>query len=132
MAAKLKLIKKFGLTPPSGRRAAALAPAAPPAVVATLDLSVTKSGGPVATSIEVGSSGSDDQRFTDQQLKSGPVAATLLKGNTYTVVWQGAFVHPGSATLAVLATDSKGNVFLNKKVAVKNPPDGPTFTRVVI
>ncbi|MEP7012933.1 MAG: hypothetical protein ABJC13_21635 [Acidobacteriota bacterium] len=131
MAAKLKLIKKFGLTPPSGRRAA-LAPAAPPAVVATVEFSVTKTGGPVATSIEVGSSGSDDQRFTDQQLKAGTVKATLLKGNTYTVVWQGAFVHPGSATLAVVATDSKGKVFLNKKVAVKNPPDGPTFTRVVI
>lgn len=131
MAARLKLIKKFGLTPPSGRRAAP-ALAAAPTVVATVELSVTKSGGPVATSIEVGSSGSDDQRFTDQQLNAGPVSMALLKGNIYTIVWQGAFVHPGSATLAVVATDTTGNVFVKKKVVAKNPPTGPTFTFVVL
>jgi hypothetical protein len=149
---KLKTIRKFGLTPPapappSTAKKAAVKPgaakksaakkgfaAAAPAsnVVATLELSVTKSGGPVATSIEVGSSGDDDQRFSDAQLTPGPVVMSLLLGNTYVVVWQGAFVAPGRATLKVKATDAKGNVFLSKSVVANRPPLDKTFTIVVL
>lgn len=133
MAKKLKLIKKFGLTPPPAKPKKQAAKAAgPPAVVATLELSVTKNGGPVATSTEVGSSGNDDRGFTDQQLTPGPVQMPLLKGNFYTVVWQGAFVKPGSATLHVKATNAGGGVFVQKSVAAKRPPLGKTFTLVVL
>jgi hypothetical protein len=144
MAQELRSIQKLGLnthqasdTAGADSTAAAAAPlAAPPvapvAVVATLELSVTKTGGPVATFVEVGSSGSDDQVFTDHQLDPGPAQMPLLRGNFYTVVWRGAFVAPGTATLHVLATRANGTVLVQKDVPVSHPPNNSPFTIVVL
>lgn len=144
MAQELRSIQKIGLnthqatdTAGVGVTAAGSAPlAAPPVapvtVVATLELSVTKTGGPVATFVEVGSSGSDDQVFNDHQLDPGPAQKPLLQGNFYTVVWRGAFVEPGTATLHVLAKRANGTVFVQKDVKVSHPPTNSPFTIVVL
>lgn len=155
MAQELRSIQKLGLnahqaadttvadSTPAGAAAPSMAPAAAPmtpaappmapaAVVATLALSVTKTGGPVATFAEVGSSGSDDQVFNDHQLDPGPAQMPLLQGNFYTVVWRGAFVAPGTATLHVLATRADGTVLVQKDVPVSHPPTNSPFTIVVL
>jgi hypothetical protein len=67
----------------------------------TLSISVTKQGGPVATSAEVTSTGSDDESFSDSQLTPGPALKPLDPANSYTIVWTGAFAGTGSATLIV-------------------------------
>lgn len=99
---------------------------------ATLRLSVTKTGGPVATFVEVGSSGSDDQVFSDHQLDPGPVQKPLLQGNFYTVVWRGAFVAPGTATLHLRMTRADGTVLVQEDVPVAHPPTNSPFTIVVL
>ncbi|HEX2551722.1 MAG TPA: hypothetical protein VHK64_09025 [Nocardioidaceae bacterium] len=102
------------------------------AVVGTLELSVTKTGGPVATFAEVGSSGIDDQVFNDHELDPGPARKPLLQGNFYTVVWRGAFVAPGTAILHVRATRANGTVIVQKDVPVTHPPTNSPFTIVVL
>jgi len=138
MAQELRSIQKLGLNSHQAAVANVVpappgAPApAPAAAVATLQLSVTKTGGPVATFIEVGSSGTDDQVFNDHQLDPGPAQMPLLQGNFYTVVWRGAFVAPGSATLHVLAKRTDGTVIVQKDVPVEHPPINSPFTIVVL
>ena len=90
----------------------------------TLELTVTKTGGPVVTAVEVGSTGSDDESFSDNQLTPGPARKQLNGNNTYALVWTGAFVTKGSATLHVKANNSKS-------VAV-NGEAGDTFFRSVL
>lgn len=138
MAQELRSIKKLGLNAhlavgaPAAADANILAvpPAAPAEAIGTLQLSVTKTGGPVATFVEVGSSGDDDQVFNDSQLDPGPVQMPLLQGNFYNVVWRGAFVAPGNATLHILATRTDGTVLLQKEVAADHPPINSPFTIV--
>jgi hypothetical protein len=145
MAHELRSIQKLGLNAhlaPAAAPAANAAganilaaptpPVAPTAVVATLQLSVTKTGGPVATFAEVGSSGTDGQVFDDHDLDPGPAQKPLLQGNFYTVVWRGAFVAPGTATLHVLATQANGAVIVQKDVPVEHPPINSPFTIVVL
>jgi hypothetical protein len=130
MAKTLKSIKHVGLNAPtkptlkSGLKAVVAGP--------FLELSVTKTGGPVSTRVEVGSTGTDSQTFNDGQLTPGPVRKALIKGNFYAVVWQGAFVAPGTAKLRVRIVAANGNVSLNKVVTAKHPPIGKTFTLVVL
>jgi len=114
--AKLKLIKKMD-TVTGG---------------STLELSVTKKQGPVATSAEVGSSGGDDDSFTDSQLTPGPAVVQLNAANTYSVVWSGAFVKEGSATLRLKVLDAQGNVLANKTVPVKGKAKEVFFRAVLV
>jgi hypothetical protein len=107
-------------------------PVAPAATVGTLELSVTKTGGPVATFAEVGSSGTDDQVFTDHELDPGPARQPFLQGNFYTLVWRGAFVAPGTAILHVRATNADGTVIVQKDVTVQHPQINSPFTIVVL
>jgi hypothetical protein len=143
MAHELRSIQKIGLNThqsadTTGRdnvRGAAPRDAqatAAAAATATLQLSVTKNGGPVATFVEVGSSGTDDRVFDDHELDPGPAQMPLLRGNFYTVVWRGAFVAPGSATLHILATRTDGSVLVRKDVTVQHPPTNSPFTIVVL
>ena len=142
MAQELRSIQKLGLNThhaaaTAGAHIAGVAPpvappVAPATAVGTLQLSVTKTGGPVATFVEVGSSGSDDQVFSDHQLDPGPVQMPMLPGNFYTVVWRGAFVAAGTATLHVLATRANGTVLVQKDVPVSHPPTNSPFTIVVL
>jgi hypothetical protein len=92
----------------------------------TLTMTVSKTGGPVVTAVEVGSTGSDDESFSDQQLTPGPAQKALDGNNSYSLVWTGAFVTKGSATLQV----NVGGTSLNP-VAV-NGEGGDTFFRIVI
>ncbi len=96
-----------------------------------LEFSVSKAGGPVSTRVDVGSSGTDDQSFTDAHLTPGPVQKPLIAGNFYVVVWSGAFLAPGAAKLQVKLF-SGGKLVLSKVLAVKNPPTGATFALVVL
>lgn len=142
MAQDLKSIQKLGLNappPPAGNAPnvpAGTIIAAPPVAagpaVATLELAVTKTGGPVATFVEVGSSGDDDEVFDDRQLDPGPARKALLQGNFYAIVWRGAFVAPGTATLHVRATSNSGAVIVQKDVTVSHPPTSSPFTIVVL
>ncbi|HEX2224732.1 MAG TPA: hypothetical protein VHN15_11050 [Thermoanaerobaculia bacterium] len=103
------------------------------AATATLQLSVTKEGGPVGTFVEVGSSGTDDRVFNDHELtQGGPARMPLRRGNFYTVVWRGAFVAPGAATLHVVATRADGSDLVRKDVTVEHPPTNSPFTLVVL
>jgi hypothetical protein len=144
MSQELRSIQKLGLnthqaadtagadSTAAGAVPRAALPMAPAAAVATLELRVTKAGGPVATFVEVGSSGSDDRVFNDHQLDPGPAQMPLLQGNFYTVVWRGAFVAPGTATLHVLATRPNGTVLVQRDVTVSHPPTNSPFTIVVL
>jgi len=144
MAQELRSIQKIGLnthqaadTAGADSTAAGVAPlAAPPVapaiVLATLQLSVTKTGGPVATFIEVGSTGTDDQVFNDHELDPGPAQKPLLQGNTYAVLWRGAFVAPGSATLHIRVMRANGTVIKQKDMTVEHPPTNSPFSIVVM
>lgn len=139
MPQELRCIHNLGL---NARQAAAapggvsfgVAPMAPAAaaVTATLQLSVTKTGGPVGTFVEVGSSGADSHVFDDRDLDPGPARMPMLDGNSYTVVWRGAFVSTGTATLHVLATPADGSAPLQRDVPVEHPPTNSPFTIVVL
>lgn len=100
--------------------------------MATLELSVTKTGGPVATFVEVGSTGTDGQVFNDHELDPGPARKPFLQGNFYTLVWRGAFVAPGTATLHVRATNADGTLIVQKDVPLQHPPINSPFTIVVL
>ena len=142
MPQELRSIHKIGLNAAGAAGADNAAvdagpPAAPTVVAdavtfATLQLRVTKNGGPVATFVEVGSSGSDDQVFNDSQLDPGPAQKPLLQGNFYTVVWRGAFVAPGNATLHLRMTRADGTVLVQEDVPVSHPPTNSPFTIVVL
>ncbi len=69
------------------------------ASASTLDLSVSKTGGPMSTHARVVSTGTDSRSFEDSQLTPGPATMPLDGANSYTVVWTIAFVEAGSATL---------------------------------
>lgn len=97
----------------------------------TLVLSVSKKDGPVATTAEVGSTGSDDMRFTDTQLTPGPAQMPLNGNNSYSVVWSGAFVKAGSVTLKVQVLKADGSVHSAKNVTVKGEK-GDVFFRLVM
>ena len=97
---------------------------------ATLELKVTKTGGPVATVVEVGSTGSDDERYGDAQLTPGPAIKPLQAGNTYALLWVGAFVKAGKATLRVTVVRPDGtSATRSKPVAGKK---GDVFTRLLL
>lgn len=98
----------------------------------TLELSVTKKLGPVATSAEVGSSGTDDKSFTDTQLTPGPAVVPLNPENTYSVVWSGAFVKEGSATLRLRVLDIQGSILASKTVLVKGKAKEVFFRAVLV
>lgn len=109
-----------------------VAPMVDSVVLATLELSVSKSGGPVATFVEVGSTGTDDEVFNDHQLDPGPVRKPLLEGNTYAVLWRGAFVATGTATLHILVTQADGTVLVQNDMPLPHPPNGSPFSIVVM
>jgi len=92
----------------------------------TLELTVSKTGGPVVTAVEVGSTGNDDQSFSDNDLTPGPATKQLNGNNSYALVWSGAFVTQGSATLHV---DVGGT---NVKTVPVNGQAGDTFFRSVL
>jgi hypothetical protein len=95
----------------------------------TLELSVSKKDGPVATAVEVGSTGNDDESFTDKQLTPGPASMPLDPKNSYNIVWSGAFVKKGSATLRVRVLDANGD--RTKTVTVQGKAK-ETFFRLVM
>lgn len=97
----------------------------------TLQLSVTKKDGPVSTAVEVGSTGSDDQSFTDKQLTPGPASKPLDGGNSYSIVWTGAFVKDGSTTLKVQVFEANGDLHGGKTVTVSGKA-GDVFFRLVM
>jgi len=112
----LKLIKKMdAFTSPS-----------------TVELSVSKKDGPVSTAVEVGSTGSDDKSFTDKQLTPGPASMPLNPANSYNVVWSGAFVKKGSATLKVRVFDTSGALHGTKSVTVQGEAKEKFFRLVMI
>ena len=150
MPHELRSIRKLGL---NSHRAAATTPAdstaggaaslgvppvtpaavAPAAATTTLQLSVTKEGGPVATFVEIASSGSDDRVFNDHDLSAGgPAQMVLRPENFYTGVWRGAFVAPGSATLHIRETRADGSVIMEEDVPVEHPGTNSPFTIVVL
>jgi hypothetical protein len=97
----------------------------------TLELSVSKKDGPVATSVEVGSTGADDKSFTDKQLTPGPASKPLDPANSYNIVWVGAFVKKGSATLKVRVVDASGAVQGTKTITVQGEAK-ETFFRLLM
>ena len=97
----------------------------------TLSLSVTKTGGPVMTRAFVGSTGTDDRNFDDTQLTPGPATMPLRPNNSYSIVWMGAFIAPGSATLEVVVDHADGRPQSTKTVKV-NGKAGDSFMRVVM
>jgi len=97
----------------------------------TLELTVTKAQGPVATMVEVGSTGNDDAHFRDSDLTPGPAVKQLDPANTYAIVWSGAFVEDGSATLRLRVLDAHGTVLVSKSVTVKGKSK-EVFFRVVM
>ncbi len=97
----------------------------------TLSLSVSKKA-TVATSVEVGSTGSDDKSFTDKQLTPGPAQMPLNPANSYNIVWSGAFVTKGSVTLKVEVLDMNGAVKGKKSVTVQGQAKDKFFRLVMI
>ena len=98
----------------------------------SLELTVTKTLGPVDTSAEVGSTGSDDASFKDSQLTPGPAVMPLNTANTYAIVWIVAFVHDGSATLRVRVLDAQGAVLASKNVTVQGKAGQVIFRAVLV
>lgn len=98
----------------------------------TLELSVSKKDGPVATAVEIGSTGSDDRSFTDKQLTPGPVSMPLDPANSYNVVWSGAFVKKGTATLKVRVFDASGTLHGTKSVPIQGEAKEKFFRLVMI
>ena len=96
---------------------------------ATLELKVTKTGGPVATVVEVGSTGNDDERFVDGQLTPGPATKALQAGNTYGLLWTGAFVKAGKVTLRVTVVQEGGSATTSRTVTGKKVE---VFTRLLL
>jgi hypothetical protein len=97
----------------------------------TLALSVSKKDGPAATTVEVGSTGSDDKSFSDKQLTPGPASMPLDPENSYSIVWVGALVKKGSVTLKVEVTDDAGAV-RTKSVTVQGEAKEKFFRLVMI
>lgn len=116
MPKKLKLIKKM---------AAVTAPS-------TLEMKVTKTGGPVSTAAEVGSTASDDASFTDSQLTPGPTTMPLNPTNSYAIAWTGAFVKAGTATLNVRVVREDGTVKETKPVRVQGKAKEKFFRLVLV
>lgn len=98
----------------------------------TLELSVSKKDGPVATAVEVGSTGNDDRSFTDKQLTPGPASMPLDPANSYNVVWSGAFVKKGSATLRLQVFDASGALQGTRSVTVRGEAKDKFFRLVMI
>jgi hypothetical protein len=97
---------------------------------ATLELKVTKSGGPSATVVEVGSTGTDDERFGDAALTPGPATKPLEAGNTYALLWVGAFVKAGKVTLRVTVVQPDGTTATTSR-SVEGKKGG-SFTRLLL
>ncbi len=97
-----------------------------------LELSVTKKLGPVSTTAEVGSSGTDDRSFSDSQLTPGPATMPMDPANVYAIVWRVAFTRDGSATLKVRVVDAQGNVLTNKNITVKGKANQVQFRAIVV
>lgn len=115
MPKKLKMIKKMSSI----------------SSASTLELRVAKTGGPVATAAEVGSTGADDRSFTDGQLTPGPATMPLNPANSYAIAWTGAFVKAGTATLTVRVLRSDGTQKEKKPVRVVGKK-GDVFFRLVL
>ena len=96
----------------------------------TLELAVTKSGGPVVTRAVVGSTGDDDRDFSDSELTQGTASMPLQPANTYSIVWTGAFVGAGRAVRRVRATTPQGGQFQTEVTVDGNA--GDSFFRVVL
>jgi hypothetical protein len=84
----------------------------------------------VSTAAEVGSTGTDDQRFEDHQLTPGPADKPLREGNTYAVLWVGAFARAGSATLKVTVARAFGNSASSTRTVTGKK--GDVFTRLIL
>jgi|GEM_PF-6199477 len=97
----------------------------------SLELTVTKQLGPVATSADVASTGTDDAHFSDKKLTPGPAMKPLNPANSYSILWQGAFVKDGSATLTVRVLDATGKVLTTKVVSVAGQA-GDVFFRIIL
>jgi len=96
-----------------------------------LELTVSKTGGPVSTAVEVTSTGPDDKTFSDAELTPGPAVTDLDSSNTYTLVWSGAFADDGSASLHVRVLDAGGGVTDDETVTVDGQ-QGDVFFRLVL
>jgi hypothetical protein len=96
-----------------------------------LELTVSKDRGPVSTSVEVTSTGTDDRTFFDAELTPGPAEMNLDSANTYTLVWAGAFADDGTASLHVRVLDSAGSVKDDETVIVEGK-QGDVFFRLVL
>lgn len=96
-----------------------------------LELTVAKTNGPIATSVEVTSTGTDDKTFFDADLTPGPATMDLNPTNTYALVWAGAFADDGSASLHVRVLDGGGGVTDDETVTVDGK-QGDVFFRLVL
>ena len=98
---------------------------------ARLEVAVEKDGGPLATTLEIGSTGSDDGSVSDGRLTPGPASIPLRASCSYALVWAGAFARKGSATLTVKVIDASGQV---EKIKMKKVLGvaGDTFARVLL
>ncbi|MFL6263142.1 MAG: hypothetical protein ACJ76Y_25885 [Thermoanaerobaculia bacterium] len=96
-----------------------------------LELTVAKTGGPVSTSVEVTSTGTDDQTFFDAALTPGPAVTDLDPANTYTLVWAGAFADDGTASLHVRVLDGGGGVTDDETLNIEGK-QGDVFFRLVL
>lgn len=114
MAMKLKSVKKLTLADKN-----------------QLEVSVSKTGGPVITMVEVASTGPDDSRFKDAELTPGPAIRTLDPDEVYVLVWTGSFVKAGTATLKARVTAADGSVKSVTPLKVEGKK-GDTFMRVVL
>lgn len=97
----------------------------------TMTLTVAKTGGPIVTRADVGSTGNDDREFTDEQLTPGPATMPLDPDNAYSIVWSGGFVGDGSARLDVVVDHGQGGP--PSTVSRTQPGrSGDVFFRVVL
>ncbi len=99
--------------------------------VPRLEVTVSKTGGPVSTSVEVTSTGPDDRTFFDADLTPGPAVMDLDSANTYTLVWSGAFADEGSVDLHVRVLDAGGDVTEDETFTVEGK-QGDVFFRLVL
>jgi len=98
----------------------------------TLELTVSKTGGPVATAAEVTVAGGGTKSFSDQQLTPGPASMPIDSTRAYNIVWSGAFVKKGSATLKVRLLDAGGSVLKTKSTPVSGEAKEKFFRLIVL
>jgi len=120
----------FALTTAALEAIAPPAPGALPAPQATLSLQVHRDAS-VKTSVEHFFGGQLVEVIPDGDLTSGPAFRKLNPGSN-TLVWRGAFIADGTATLTLLLTAPSGVVIKQRVETATRPPIKDVFGLVVL